>query len=290
MCIIIVNTPKATLAKQTLRNCWENNGDGAGMLFIDSNGLNTYKELTSFKNFYNEYMRIRKEHTKTNIVLHFRISTHGKVNETNCHPFMVDEHIGFAHNGMIYDMPHSQDYSDTWMFNEHIMKNMKAGFEYNDVVLDMLESFIGAGNKLAFLNDKNEFFIVNEKQGHWSNGCWFSNSSYKQVNNWVDYGGTRRAKVGFGSSWDRADGFGSFGVTTPQAKSWSSITDDLNDRALKATEMERVQCSCCQVNTLYSIAERNNDLCRSCADQWNIELKEDTVWWESASDEVSAKV
>lgn len=195
MCIAILNTKQTTLKKQILKNCWENNGDGAGMLFInDKQQLETFKEMKNFDTFYNKYIEVRNKYGKRNIVLHFRISTHGKINKTNCHPFLVDDNVGFVHNGMIYNAPMSHDYSDTYMFNESVLKKLKPGFEYDEVILDLLADYIGNGSKLIFLNNNNDFSIVNEQAGHWNMGCWFSNSSYKQVNDWYDFGGIKKQK------------------------------------------------------------------------------------------------
>lgn len=196
MCIAILNTKQTTLKKQLLRNCWENNGDGAGILYINNdNKLEFFKEMNDFNKFYDKYIDVRKKYGKRNMVLHFRISTHGKVNTTNCHPFLVNDSLGFVHNGMIYDVPTSTEFSDTYMFNESILKNFTDGFEYNETIMDMIEGFIGSGSKLVFLNDNDDYFIVNEKAGHWNLGCWFSNSSYKQVNDWVDFGGIKKKKI-----------------------------------------------------------------------------------------------
>lgn len=195
MCIAILNTKGTTLKKKTLRNCWENNGDGAGILYINNdNKLETFKELKDFSNFYKNYSRIKKEFGKRNMLLHFRISTHGKVNETNCHPFLVNEDVGFVHNGMIHNVPTSEEYSDTYMFNETILKRLEKDFINNSAITILLEDFIGGGNKLIILNSNDEFLIVNEKAGHWNLGCWFSNDSYRQVNSWVDFGGVKKQK------------------------------------------------------------------------------------------------
>ncbi len=49
MCIAILNTKQTTLKKQLLRNCWENNGDGAGILYINNdNKLEFFKEMNNF--------------------------------------------------------------------------------------------------------------------------------------------------------------------------------------------------------------------------------------------------
>jgi hypothetical protein len=248
MCIAILNTKGTTLKKEILRNCWENNGDGAGMLYINNNKqLETFKEMKSFENFYKKYQEVRKLYGKRNIVLHFRISTHGRVNETNCHPFLVDDNVGFVHNGMIYDVPTSPDFSDTYMFNEIVLKGMKEGFHKNDVLLDMIADFIGNGSKLVFLDVEDNWTIVNEVAGHWNLGCWFSNSSYKQVNNWVDYGGTKKYKSAYGA-----------GYSAPKSNPRTFVWDN-NDSSLNF-------CHNCDMS-LYDVKEINDGLCCWCKEE-----------------------
>jgi len=256
MCIAILNTKGTTLKKDTLNNCWVNNGDGAGILYIDDNKkLGVFKEMNSFENFYKNYIEIKQKYGKRNIVLHFRISTHGRVNETNCHPFITNDDIGFVHNGMIYDVPESLEYSDTYMFNESILKNLKPGFEYNETILGMLEAFIGSGSKLIFLNKENEFFIVNERAGHWNLGCWFSNTSYQQVNNWYDFGGTRKYKStpSTGYTWGANSNWGA------KDKTYSSSVFNEEEEGEFATNM----CTDCGW-MLVTEAEMKNGVCEFC--------------------------
>jgi hypothetical protein len=131
---------------------------------------------------------------------------------------MVHQDLGFVHNGMIYNVPTSKVHSDTYMFNEVILQKLKEGFEYDDDILDMIEMYIGAGSKLIFLNAQNDWAIVNEKAGHWNMDCWFSNSSYKQVNDWVDYGGVKKPKT-------NVYGYGSYGYGSYTTKAyWGDTT------------------------------------------------------------------
>lgn len=272
MCIAILNTKQTTLKKQLLKNCWENNGDGAGMLFINNdNKLETFKEMKSFDNFYDKYIYVRKNYGKRNIVLHFRISTHGKVNETNCHPFNISDKIGFVHNGMIYDVPTSADYSDTYMFNEEVLKNLKPGFEYNKTMLEMLEAFIGSGSKLVFLNDDDDFFIVNEEAGHWNLGCWFSNSSYKQVNDWVDFGGIKKKKNSFASigsssfNWSYQDKTG-IGYNSRETFITSNHEcTECNIKLRNDNEIDAGLCDWCMEDLMYE--KESIGICDSCNKQ-----------------------
>jgi hypothetical protein len=253
MCIAILNTKGTTLKKELLHNCWKNNGDGAGLLFInDDKQLETFKEMKSFANFYKKYQEVKSLYGKRNIVLHFRISTHGKVNETNCHPFLVDDTVGFVHNGMIYDAPTSPDFSDTYMFNESVLKEFKQGFHRNDLLLDIIADFIGNGSKLVFLDVEDNWTIVNETAGHWNLGCWFSNSSYKQVNDWVDFGGIKKYKSTYvGAGYNTP-------TSTPKYNPKTFVWDD-NDRSLNF-------CHNCDMS-LYGVKEINDGLCCWCKDE-----------------------
>ena len=279
MCIAILNKKEATLKRELLKNCWDNNGDGAGLLYIDNKKqMKTFKELKSFEVFYQEYSRVKKSYGKRNIVLHFRISTHGKIDETNCHPFLVNDNLGFVHNGMIYDVPTSKDYSDTYMFNEVVLKNFTEGFEYNEIILDMLEGFIG-GSKLVFLNTNNEYAIVNEKAGHWANGCWFSNGSYKYVSNYVDYGGTKVYRGSLGSSVGYTPGnvygqsYGSSYAWSPPATKkqkdiprdehiYDEICYDCGMTLCEENEIEFGTCEYCQADHYNAL--QKEDECESC--------------------------
>ena len=195
MCIAIMNPSNVTLKKKVIKNCWDNNYNGAGLLFVNqqTGELDTFKELKNFDKYYDAYTNIRKHHKESTIILHFRIATHGGVTESNCHPFIVDDTLGFVHNGIISGVPDSKEHSDTYMFNESMLKKLPPGFVHNEVIMSLLADFIGY-SKLVFLDTDNQYHIVGEEKGVWDlGGCWFSNSSYKEVD-YYDYGGTRISK------------------------------------------------------------------------------------------------
>jgi len=199
MCIAILNKKSTTLKKELLKNCWENNYDGAGFMYTNGRSIVVHKELSSFDKYYQAYIDARRDFPESNIVLHFRISTHGEVNLTNGHPFLVNKKLGFVHNGIISGMGESRKFSDTYLFNRDILKPLPSGFESNKGILDVVEDAIGTYNKLIFLNSNNEFSIVNEAAGHWESGCWFSNTSYTYSAGYVDRGGYKvKSTKGYG--------------------------------------------------------------------------------------------
>lgn len=196
MCIAILNTYSA-ISRETLSTCWENNFDGAGLLWVNESGnLETFKELNSFKVFFKKYSAVRKS-TRGPIVLHFRIGTHGNHAEYNLHPFLISPEIGFVHNG-VFRLPEiEKKYSDTWHFNSLILQTMKAParlFKLGSNESHLINHFVGSSSKLIFLNRKGDFRIFNESAGHWDkSGNWYSNNSYK-ASRYIDFGGKKVAK------------------------------------------------------------------------------------------------
>lgn len=183
MCIIIANGSKNPLKKSVLQNCYNNNPDGMGLAYVDyDKRIKIFKELKNFEYFYKKYLEIKTKRPQRNILLHFRIATHGAISEQNIHPFVVDENLVFAHNGIINIniLKGEEDVSDTVVFNEKILKNLPKNFYRNKAIISLLESRIET-SKIVFLNTNNRFYILNEIYGTWNNKNWFSNFSYRTV-------------------------------------------------------------------------------------------------------------
>lgn len=295
MCIAIMNPSKTTLSKEVLQNCWENNTDGAGMLYIESGQLKTFKEMKNFDNFYEKYLSIKKnkKSKKNKVVLHFRISTHGKINEENCHPFLVNESLGFVHNGIIYDVVTTENHSDTFIFNETYLQSFPPDFLDSWQMCDMIEKFIG-NSKLVFLDDQNNDTILNEEMGVWDMDCWFSNTTYK-TSKWMDVGGQKVLKSSqftptvwnnnkpagysynnydYGRKWDGYN------------DSWYEKTQDKKEDVFEETKNakdEMYECDCCSEETkeLKYSKNYNTFLCETCKKQFDDDDMDD---WESKWD------
>ena len=76
------------------------------------------------------------------------------------------------------------------MFNDEILRELPNGFLAQRVYRELIQSYIGYGSKLAFIDNKSVCTIVNEKAGVWDEGIWYSNSGYKAYS-YHDYGGQR---------------------------------------------------------------------------------------------------
>lgn len=198
MCIAILSPKGTEITAQQFRNCWDNNFDGAGFMYNDDeNKLRVVKEMSNCSKLYKKYARLKKKHPDATFVLHFRISNRGEISRDNCHPFKVNNQLGFVHNGTITDVEKDTVKSDTNVFNRDIMRNMPS------LDVDMLNSpamqalvgkFIGY-SKLVFLDNNGKFSIINESKGSWEDGIWYSNDSHKRVKTTVDMGGKTVSKA-----------------------------------------------------------------------------------------------
>ena len=201
MCIIAIQPTGTKIKESILRNCWESNNDGAGIMYVDNGKIIVKRELHNFS----EFMRIKKQADKTggNIILHFRIATSGGINEKNLHPFKINESVYFCHNGILdIDVPLNSPINDTQIFNNYYMKGLPYDFYKNTTIMQLLEYSIGERNKFVFLDNTGEFYILNEGAGTWDEGAWYSNLSYKKYNT-TDM--ISKSKYVPYSNWDEGD-------------------------------------------------------------------------------------
>jgi len=209
MCIAILNTKKAgRLPKQQIKNSWDNNNMGGGLLWTKDGNLSVFKSYDYF-DFLDKYNELRDDNSIGNIVLHFRIATSGYNGEHNLHPFLVNKNLGFVHNGVISGLG-NKSFSDTYQFND-ILKKFKHNFITCDTTKYFISEYIGH-SKLVFLDSKDRYTIINEELGKWTDSNWYSNDSYKHYNEYVYYGNKKVAKTTattptttISNSWDDLD-------------------------------------------------------------------------------------
>jgi predicted glutamine amidotransferase len=178
MCIIAVQPKGKKISRKTLQNCWNNNEDGAGLMYSVNGEIIVKKELHSFDKFM-QYKQEADKHN-VNIVIHFRISTSGGVNLLNCHPFKVNNNLHFCHNGMLdIIVPKNSTINDTQIYNNMILRNLPKNWQRNNAILKLVQQSIGSRNKFVLLDELGMYYIINEDAGNWENDCWFSNTSYQ---------------------------------------------------------------------------------------------------------------
>lgn len=187
MCIIAIIPENNKIDKETLKTMGKNNSDGFGIAYIDKkdNKIKVHKTM-DIDIYIKQALKIQKEHSKTSpIMIHCRIKTSGKTNIENCHPFNVNRNTVFAHNGIIDFVDDTNpEFSDTRMFNATYLKYMGDIWLDDKVMVNHLENQLGGFNKISFLTTskklKNKYYILNENNGTWDNGIWYSNTTYKK--------------------------------------------------------------------------------------------------------------
>lgn len=113
MCIIITKTKGAKpLPTKCFENAWDNNPDGAGILFNDGKTTTLIKGIMERKEFLKKVKLANKK--ECSFIIHTRIATHGSIKPENTHPF-VSKTLGFAHNGTMNIKP-LEDKTDSESF------------------------------------------------------------------------------------------------------------------------------------------------------------------------------
>jgi len=198
------------------------NPDGFGFAISTGKSIVTCHSM-NFEEVANKFTDLRRTHQGP-AVFHFRWATHGSETVSNCHPFFLgkDNQSVVGHNGILpVAIPKGDNRSDTKVFAQDIMPSVGGITSLdNDDYFKKLEAW-STGSKLVFLtvhdDAKQDWYILNEKAGHWDKDMWWSNYSYEQVSyktytkpsygslwgydDW-DYG---YGKTSYASSWDKKD-------------------------------------------------------------------------------------
>lgn len=170
MCIIIAKPQGAEMPPlRTLSYCSLRNPDGFGFavpgrIFKTMNFDDFYAELTA---------TITPDMPA---ILHFRYATHGRLCESNCHPFRDNRTgVSFAHNGVLPIKPYKGKTDSETAFRKLILPQIRtAGFGSEE----MTEAVLGiiGPSRFAFLSDSGEIRLY----GHYieNDGCFYSNGNF----------------------------------------------------------------------------------------------------------------
>lgn len=197
MCILIVKKAGASIDDKSLNNGFDNNPDGWGFAYVSQGEgkIVVEKSLTSFKHFLSVFRSAEERNPDSHFIIHFRIATSGGVKKVNCHPFVLNENIVYAHNGVlsINKKELIKDENDTRAFGRLILEplyNKDNQFYYDPTFDRLITAFLENRNKIALLDINNNVKIYNEGLGDWINGVWYSNASWK-------YGKTKSVSTPF---------------------------------------------------------------------------------------------
>ena len=189
MCVIISKEKGKKLpSKEFLYNCFKKNPDGSGFMYEFEHEVYIEKGFMDFDSLYN---RLKELDSQINLqthslVMHFRISTSGKVDKENCHPYPITQNIdlmretflktkdiAFCHNGIIRNyQSHDKIHNDTQTFGVNVLSVFKEHYPkfYEDKnVLKMLNLL--AQSKLCFLDSEGKITYVGDFQKYRGMKC-----------------------------------------------------------------------------------------------------------------------
>lgn len=215
MCIIAIKRKGIAMPDNTaITNMWNNNRDGAGIMYTKDNKVFIEKGFMDFKKFRARLDKLENEiNTKKEaVVLHFRIGTAGGNVPANTHPFPISDvipelqklklvtSIGVAHNGIIDVTPRQKDISDTMEYIASQLAPLYRAcpqFYKNEDLMTLVGNAITS--KMAFLTSGGQIytigaFITDEKSGMvYSNTSYSYSTKYRSVYSYAwddayDYG------------------------------------------------------------------------------------------------------
>lgn len=195
MCIIVAKKKGVKMpSKNILETCFNNNSDGAGLMYVQNGQVIIDKGYMDFKSFYKRIQKLERrlgDLTNKSIVMHFRIGTQGANDKATTHPFPISKDIeqlkatyvktdvGMVHNGIISKFNYDKTISDTQLFIKDfvsVIKNLKKDFYTDNSVMQLLKGEIGS-SKLCFLDKNENIYYIGEK--FVDNGVVYSNTTYK---------------------------------------------------------------------------------------------------------------
>jgi glutamine amidotransferase len=183
MCLIAFKNSKNKLPKWALENGFHQNDEGAGFAVVQDKKIIVQKGFFEWKTFWKAFKPFAGKGLPA--LVHFRLASSGSKDKKNCHPFFVNDNLVFAHNGRLNNWEGSEKdkKSDTRWFNEAILQPLfkRVPDAHLDRVFQcLLESEIGTGNKIVFLDSLGRHSILRENAGEWYKGVWYSNDSFKK--------------------------------------------------------------------------------------------------------------
>lgn len=213
MCIIAYKPLNVAFPEENiLKNCFENNDDGAGFMYTFNGEVHIHKGYETFEKFLAALNKARAiTGDKVPYVMHFRIATQG-YERTMTHPFPLSSKmdnlkrmhykcsIGVAHNGILsITSDGAKTYSDTMKFITDYLSNIIQSYDWhkNKRTKKLIEYLID-GSRLAILDAHSHCELMG-KGWEKNNGIYYSNHSwaYKKYS----YTGS---SAGFSGTWGRA--------------------------------------------------------------------------------------
>jgi hypothetical protein len=170
-------------SRKIMRNCYDNNTDGAGIAWLGKDGFHIEKGYFGWKSLWRD-LRALEEYP---VMVHCRLATHGSIKAENCHPFLLRNGAAMSHNGILsgVKIPPGEDTTDSEVFCREYLDNFSIKELRMKKVSYLMSMAIGR-DKIAILcpdgadngGADSSFIIYNKELGEEHDGVWFSNKTF----------------------------------------------------------------------------------------------------------------
>jgi len=185
MCLLITQTATSPiLSNEWLKDFYSYNSDGVGIMRSDDGNLIVEKILPKnaddFINFYHDHI------AGHDCAFHLRMKTHGHIDLSNCHPYMVlnkAEHgrdLWLMHNGILHtgndaDLARSDTYH---YINNYLLPILAKNpdFAFTTHFAELIGDHIGISNKFVMMDNLGNQQVINQSEGYYWAGLWLSNT------------------------------------------------------------------------------------------------------------------
>lgn len=180
MCLLVAIPENASIDYGRACEAAYNNPDGFGWAVVAGSHIVRFRSM-SFDETWTEW-ELARERWNGAAMWHWRFATGGTIDVHNAHPFEVggDSRLLLAHNGVL-PIAATEERSDTRIMAEDVLAGEDVTLWDEPEWQETMGKEIGA-NKLVFLSVHPQqaatLYIINENQGHWDQGAWWSNRSY----------------------------------------------------------------------------------------------------------------
>lgn len=164
MCVIIYVPKGVELPSvEELKAAYMRNHDGCGFVSESDN----YKSL-----HFSTFMRkLAKRNINENVIIHFRLATHGTVKVGNCHPFYKGGYW-FAHNGVLPIVSENDKTDSQICFERYIYPTIKKYGWGSDEHKRVMDEWTAHGSKFAMMHLGE---VLTSGDFIERNGCYYSN-------------------------------------------------------------------------------------------------------------------
>ena len=182
MCLAIVKPKNKNIPFAHFRRGFIRNPHGCGYVFAKDGQLITKKGFFSLAEFWESYKQDVTDDLPA--LIHFRWANVSIQNETNCHPWKINDDLSMIHNGTIAGYTDFRNgLSDTGNFTQMVLTPLFSANPnlWNEKHFSGIMSRSIGFNKIAILSRTGEFTIYNEGLGLWVNGVWYSNNDIRKL-------------------------------------------------------------------------------------------------------------